>query len=92
MNIRLHFRSEKDLEGTPVLFIMLGFLPPGQITFPVPTRKFHTIVDLLQALEPAQIYQSDLRQLEESLERGRDLSFAVSADQAKSVGMLPKQE
>jgi hypothetical protein len=91
MNITLSFTSEKDIKGTPVLFIMLGFLPVGR-TYPAPTRKFHTIVDLLQALEPAQINQEDLRQIEEWLERGKDFSLDVSADQAKSVGMLPNPQ
>jgi hypothetical protein len=91
MNITLAFTSEKDLEGTPVLFVMMGFLPVGR-TFPAPSRNFHTIANLLQALEPAQIHENDLRQLEKSLERGRDFSVGVSADQANSVGMLPNQE
>jgi hypothetical protein len=90
MNITLTFTSEKHPEGTSGRFVMLGFLPPGQPNFPAPSRVFHKIVDLLQALEPAQIKENDLQQLEESLDRGRDFSFDVSTDQANSIGMLPR--
>jgi hypothetical protein len=92
MNITLTFTSEKDLEGTPVLFIMAAFLPVGRRTFLAPSRTFDTIANLLQGLEPAQINQEDLRQLAKSLERGRNFPLDVSADQAKSIGMLPNQE
>jgi hypothetical protein len=92
MNITLTFTSQKDLQGTPVLFTMMGFLPPGRPTFPAPSRNFHTIVDLLQAMEPAKIDQEDLQQLAKSLERGRNFSLDVSADQARSIAMLPNQE
>jgi hypothetical protein len=71
---------------------MVGFLPGSRPTFPAPSRNFHTIADLLQALEPAQINEDDLRQLAKSLERGRDFPLDVSADQAKFIGMLPSQE
>jgi hypothetical protein len=92
MSITLAFTSEKDLEGTPVLFLIAGFLPVGQPTFPAPSRTFHAVADLLDALEPAQINQNDLWQLAESLERGRAFALDVSTDQAKSIGMLPNQE
>jgi hypothetical protein len=91
MNITLAFTSQKDLEGAPVLFTIAGFLPVGR-TFPAPSRTFHTVADLLQALEPARINQEDLQQLAKPLERGRDFALDVSADQAKSIGMLPNQE
>ena len=92
MNITLAFTSRKDLDGNPVLFVIAGFLPVGQPTFPAPSRTFRTVIDLVDALEPAQIHQNDLRQLAESLERGRAFALDVSTDQAKSVGMLPNQE
>jgi hypothetical protein len=90
MNITLAFTTQKDLEANPVLFTMLGFLPTGR-PYPAPSRTFHTVANLLQALEPAQINPESLRQLEKSLERGRDFALDVSADQANSLGMFPSQ-
>jgi hypothetical protein len=55
MNMTLAFTSQIDLKGAPVLFTLMGFLPPGRPTFPAPSRTFQTVASLLQALEPAQI-------------------------------------
>ncbi|HEY1501193.1 MAG TPA: hypothetical protein VGF88_16590 [Acidobacteriaceae bacterium] len=94
MAVVLMFGIDRDLNGEPALFSMMGADPANRTTFGLGARRreFHFVNDVLTALGPAQLDAGSLGQIERRLERGDGYTVEISDEQAFLLRMLPERD
>jgi hypothetical protein len=94
MAIRLTLYSEKDVNETPALFVMMSSLSEGEndLGLGAQRRTFHFTRDLIEALAPAGADHAYLHGLAEDLEQGTGRILELSNEQAWNIGMLPHRD